>query len=326
MNNLLPLHSAPALRRSAANLACVALLFGCLLATSLPGAPVQSDNFNDGNDTGWIRYDPIAAAAGPQATWSFPSGGYRIQTAVSPAPGQVGPGRAGSLRPESYTDFYLAVDILNWDDSLDQSIGILARITDIGLGATDGYAMTYQVRGHDISITRFTDEDTSGGDVRLTGVNDVMLVPGHSYRLVFIGKGSQLIARVYELPDTLNPILDASGTDSTYPGGQGGLIVFDNTSTGSGLTDATFDNFYATDIEPPRITMTGDPFGTYRLSWPLEASAFVLQSASSLTGSAADWSDVTSGVRTDADSIFYLMDTDPILGVPPKLFFRLRRP
>src|SRR5262245_8309341 len=93
-------------------------------------SPVQaqlyfSDDFNDGNDTSpaWIRYDPIGShpQLPDQAVWTFPNGGYRIQTPPSPLPAQVGPGRAGSLRPEVYTDFYIAVDIVNWDDTKDQA-------------------------------------------------------------------------------------------------------------------------------------------------------------------------------------------------------------
>src|SRR5690349_763526 len=107
------------------------------------------DDFNDGNDNGWTRYDPIGTVLPGLATFSFPNGGYRIQTAASPAPGQVGPGRAGSFRMEtSYTDFYITVDILNFDTNVNQAFGILARVTDIGLGTSDGYAMTWNSGGH----------------------------------------------------------------------------------------------------------------------------------------------------------------------------------
>src|ERR1043166_4305869 len=84
-----------------------------LLALSLMVLPcslkAQSDDFNDGNDNGWTRYDPLGGLGlGAQATYTFPNGGYRIQAMSNPAfPSAVGPARAGSVRQDvSYTDFY----------------------------------------------------------------------------------------------------------------------------------------------------------------------------------------------------------------------------
>src|SRR5437899_12480833 len=70
----------------------------------------QSDDFNDGNDNGWTRYDPLGdLGAGPQATFSFPNGAYRIQATKNPLfPSAVGVARAGSLREDvTYTNFYV---------------------------------------------------------------------------------------------------------------------------------------------------------------------------------------------------------------------------
>src|SRR5688572_16169012 len=107
----------------------------------------QTDDFNDGNDAGWTRYDPIGShpALPDNATFSFPNGNsYRIETAPSPAPPTVGPGRAGALRMDrNYSDFYIWVDILDWNTNVNQAFGILARVNEVGLGATDGYAMTW---------------------------------------------------------------------------------------------------------------------------------------------------------------------------------------
>src|SRR5215204_470972 len=139
----------------------------------------QSDDFNDGNDTGWVRYDPLGAVgAGPQTSWSFPSGGYRIRASRNPAiPASAGPARGGSYHTNDYTDFYIAADIVNWDESLDQAIGLLARMTELGLGTTDGYALTYQVPDHDIDITRFTDE----GAVESTSIS---LMPSDRIQMI----------------------------------------------------------------------------------------------------------------------------------------------
>ena len=310
----------------------VSALLALALTNPLQAQLYFSDDFNDGNDSNpaWIRYDPIGShpQIPDQAVYTFPNGGYRIQTPPSPLPDDVGPGRAGSFRPEAYTDFYVAVDIVNWDDTLDQAIGILARCTQIGLGQTDGYAMTYQVPDHDIDITRFVNEDTStaagGGSIPLDAEDAVTLVPGHSYRFTFSGKGSTLTARVYELPDTVNPIMSASGTDATYPGGQCGLLVFDNTSGGTNTTDATFDNYYATDIEPPKLKMEHLFFEFYRLSWPM-GTPFVLERSTVLPGSATDWQQVTAGVNEDPANGVFFLDIDTNLDGPQNFYRLVRR-
>jgi hypothetical protein len=136
--------------------------------------------------------------------------------------------------------------------------------------------------------------------------------------MVFIGRGSALEGRIYELPDTLNPILTVQGTDtsSPYTSGQNGLVTFDN-SGGRFFTDVTFDNFFATDVEPPRITVIDRFFGDYELAWPAEASRYVLQSSPALTG--ANWADVP-GVTLAGDHYSYLFFPSSDAG---NRFFRL---
>lgn len=292
---------------------------------------VESDDFDDGNDAGWQHYDTIGShpAFPDQGTWTFPNKGYRLQAAASPAPGVVGPARIGSVRPQVYSDFYIAVDVLSWDDSLDQSFGPFARLTDIGLGTTKGYVMTYQAGSKDIDITRITGE-AGERSVRQNGNGDVILVPGNSYRFVFIGKGALLIARVYGLPDITTPIVEISGTDANpYASGINGLLVYDNSDAASSPADATFDNFFASDVELPRIQVGPEDFGARELSWPQEASAFVLQSATTLTGSPSDWSDVPAGEifppSLENPRFRYMMASAPDVGGLPKQFFRLAR-
>src|SRR5438045_8216546 len=78
----------------------VILVLVLFFISSLPrGIQAQSDDFNDGNDNGWTRYDPLGdAGVGPQATFTFPDGGYRIRATKSPLlPAQAGVARAGSV-------------------------------------------------------------------------------------------------------------------------------------------------------------------------------------------------------------------------------------
>jgi hypothetical protein len=217
----------------------------------------------------------------------------------------------------------VAADLVNWDDTRDQAIGLMARVSDTGLGTTDGYALTYQVPDHDIDITRIVNE--GGPSVPLSPTSGgVTFVPGKSYRFVFIGKGTQLIGRIYELPNTDTPIIEVSGNDtlpdapdSLHTSGKSGLIVFDN-SGGLQVTDATFDNYYASDIEPPRLALVDYSFGDYAVSWP-EGNQFILQGASTLAPNG--WEDLTP-TSTTAGTHFY--DFTPG-AIPGQRFFRLIR-
>ena len=116
------------------------------LLLPVPAARAQSDDFNDGNDTGWTHYSPLSVV-GAGGTFSFPNGGYRIQAPASPNRAQVGPGRAGSfLTNNTYSQFYVSVDLVDWDNTRDQAFGILSRASNVGLGATNGYAFTALTR------------------------------------------------------------------------------------------------------------------------------------------------------------------------------------
>ncbi len=310
-----------------------ALAAGVLMAGGVfsTHAQVFSDDFSDGNDTGWNRYDTIGShpAFPEQGTWTFPNGGYRMQAAASPAPGVVGPARIGSLRTQVFSDFYVAVDVVNWDDTIDQSFGPFARLTDIGLGTTKGYVMTYQVGSKDIDITRVTGE-AAERSVRQNGNGDIVLETGKSYRLVFMGKGALLTARVYDLTDLVNPLVEISGTDpDPYTSGVNGLLVYDNSDNADAIADATFDNYFESDVEPPVLKMADLGFGAWELAWPAEASGFVLQSSAVLPGTANDWTDVSSAEIIPPSDITpfyrYNMAAAPENGGLPKQFFRLIR-
>ncbi len=305
----------------------ISALGGAALLLTGAVAPLygQTDNFDDNNDTGWTRYDPIGSH--PQlpdiAAFSVANGTYRIQTAPSPLPSTVGPGRGGALRNDVvYTDFYATIDLVDWDETLPQSVGILARITDAGLGATDGYVMTYNFRGKDIDITRFTNEDPAGGNISLSGNDDVVLEKGKKYRLVFWGRGIELGARIYELPNLDTPLVDCVGTDSTYPSGVLGLLVYDNSATADQRTDATFDNYFATTEEPPRLEVVDLGFGLLHIQWPGRSANFKLEASETLP--ATTWTPINEAlIEYFADQDKYVYQADGSVG---NLFYRLRKP
>jgi hypothetical protein len=217
------------------------------ISTSL----AQSDDFDDGNDVGWTRYEPLTGLGGPGGVYSFPDGNqYRIQ-ALNNTTAALGPGRAGSIREDvSYTDFSVSYDITNWDDGLDQAFGALARVSQVGLGTTDGYAFTYATDGS-IDISLVTDESSSelaSAGITLSGAND--------YRFVFTGEGTTLTGAVYDLSDLSTPLDTITADDATYSGGLNGLFVFDNSGDLTGAGDATFDNYVAVVPEPSTLALS----------------------------------------------------------------------
>ena len=120
-------------------------LFLSMLALLSGPALAQSDNFNDGNDTGWTRFNPIGTAS-----FSFPAGGYRLATVASPNPATLGPGRGGSLRQDVlYTKLSVSVDIVEWNAAEDASWAAPATPAP-GPGALNGYAATFNTLGRGI--------------------------------------------------------------------------------------------------------------------------------------------------------------------------------
>jgi len=236
----------------------IATTFFYFAALALPlMLRAQTDTFSDGDDTfdpAWTRVEPLGAF-GAGGTFTFPGGNtYRIQAPASPDPGNLGPARVGSTLPPVYTDFYASVDLVDWDDTLDQAVGLLARLDNVGLGTSTGYSFTYQELDHSISISRITSEaasDLSGSSIDLT------LDRANDYRLVFIGTGDHFEGRVYQLPNIDTPIAVTRGTDATYASGISGLIVFDNSSGGAATADATFDNVVFSGV--PQLVCGNNP-------------------------------------------------------------------
>src|SRR6266404_5695264 len=163
----------------------VAAAFSC-------SVKAQSDNFDDGDDTTnptWTHYDPIAALTGvPGGSWTFPgSNTYRLQAFTNSDPVTFGPGRIASTLTNVYSDFYTTVDVVDWDDSLDQAFGILARLENVGPGTTTGYVFTYQELDHKVSISVITNEAAT--DLPATSTS-VTLFRTNAYRFVFTGQGT----------------------------------------------------------------------------------------------------------------------------------------
>lgn len=197
------------------------------------------DDFNDGNDSGWTRLNPLAAVGG-SATYSFPGGNaYRIQTGASPNPAAFGQGRAGSLRSDiNHTAFRVSVDIAGADPALQQDFGILTRVSSPGLGTLNGYSATFDSDEEKLYLSRVDAEQATTLESVLVPVEE-----GKIYRIVFHGYQDQFLVEVFEVTDLTTPVVSISGSDGTYSEGSTGL--FGSAGVGDGTVDVTFDNFSA---------------------------------------------------------------------------------
>lgn len=283
--------------------ACVALAALCVLLGGQYQAaawlPLFSDNFDAGPpDTGWNHYDPIHTAypAYPANTYTFPvdpAGGYnyQLQATASPDPATLGPARSASYRSDIYTNFNITADLMpgwaggpgvgingNWV----QFMGLVARLQTIGPATTAGYAFGYVnagfyggVGGYDNFIALFR----IYGDVHTQGVpgsgngspgnceyhfGTAGLDNSKAYRFQFIGKGTHLEGRVYDLANTNTPIavLDANtagdGPGNIYTNGPCGLFGFNYSDASAnpcfcGPLDMTWDNYTASYHSPYEI-------------------------------------------------------------------------
>jgi hypothetical protein len=215
--------------------ACVALAF------SAAAQNFQAD-FNAGNDTGWSRYAPLSGF-GVTPTFSFPSGAYRIETPGSPLPGVIGPGRAGSFRSDlNVSDFSIGYDLAAWGTT-PEFAGAFARVSNVGLGTLNGYAL-----GFDFSVKRLFISVVAGENVtKVISASEaaVTLDPLKTYRLQFSGTGASFTGNLID-PSNGTVLSSISGSDSTYASGIVGLGVAAQTPTAGVGAGATFDNVSVT--------------------------------------------------------------------------------
>ncbi len=222
-----------------------------LLGVTVAQAQTIIDDFNTGSDSAWTHVDPLA-----NSSYSFPGGNtYRIQTA-SPSPGTVGAARAGAIREDAtFGDFDITVDLLSWDNSSSthQSIGIVARVSDVGAGTTDGYFFHYDPVGSNGHSSLWIETITDEVPTSINSQQIAALDPALGYRLEFSGTGDNLTGRVYALSDLSTVLYEIDAIDSIYTSGFSGLLVADQgrLQTGNQSADATFDNFSVTAVPEP---------------------------------------------------------------------------
>lgn len=204
---------------------------------SAPSVLAQSDDFNDGNDTGWTRYTPLAPF-GTGGSFSFPSGAYRITAPASPNPELLGPARTGSLFPTAtFRRVQVEVDLFGWDNSLTQSVGVFARAADLGLGTTTGYTYNYNILSGFHQINMVLNEAAA----RVVNESAYRLNPDHRYRMIFTAVENKFLGRIYSSTNSTVPVHSLFGLDDTHASGRSGVFVF--AIDPFSRLDARFDNY-----------------------------------------------------------------------------------
>jgi hypothetical protein len=179
----------------------------------------------------------------------------------------------------------------------------------------------------DIDIVRLEFEVPTDLDSNTVfGDDAVHLEPGHSYRFVFMGVDGTFRGQVYDLTNSIVPIVDYGVTDPAYDAngashvtGMTGLLVANNDGTQDGPADATFDNFLATDgpmlsASFPLLTVTKPAPANVSLSWPVNCP-YILQTSPSLAPPA--WTAVSV---TETNKASQVHAVSPLRGAG---FFRL---
>jgi len=249
-----------------------------LLAATALQAQTISDNFNDQTDSGtqgtWTHYDlgfwtsqlSGGAISFGNATFTYPTNSagpagnyaYRIQAAPTEVNGSdplgIGNARAAAYRADAqyggapYSDrFLIGVDLLDWDPSLSEDVGMLFMLqpTTIQPGGTAGYAATYENSSSTLYLSALSSEQPS----TIGETDGITFDPTHQYRLVVsTHDGSTLLFTVFDTTATNSPWTSVIAPNTPYQGtpGVSALYIEQEDYPSPNGADATFDNFYST--------------------------------------------------------------------------------
>ena len=245
-------------------------LLACLTLIGLMSnsQAVTFDDFNDGNDDGWLHYDPIPGK------YSFPIESGSIAYKMASTWGSIfSPGRIGSINmlEPPHTKFHVEADLLNWTYNWGEDVGLLARMQEPipSYFLPEGYALLFRNDRDGQSRSRKLMIVKSKGGIRFP----IFLVKGSlmkpapdptgDYRLKFWSANGYLWGQMID-KRTGKAILMWDGKtytdrisavdDGDYTSGRSGLIAYVHIVgyKAEGVSPV-FDNFYSgTDApEPP---------------------------------------------------------------------------
>ena len=217
-----------------------------------------SDDFNDDFDEeSWQNLNPLKDFV----DWAYflNDSTYRMISGASPDPDALGQARIGAMRKDAnYSAFRVGVDLAPFDPAIEQDVGVLARITTVGLGTTSGYAATIDTDESRIYIARIDLEQPT-----VLGEADSPLDPEKNYQLVFHGYEGRFLAEVFDVSNLTTPLFFAEGEDDTYQSGPAGL--FGAAGQPDGNINFAFYNYESDDR--PDVDQDGMPD-------PIEATFF----------------------------------------------------
>ena len=265
----------------------------CLALLSASPCSAQLYAFGEGNDSGWQRLDPLAEAGLPAGSFTFPDGKYRLRHSASPSPEDLGNARIGSFRPDVIQsgDFYISVDVTDWDDQSDQNIGLLAMISAPGLGTTNGYALTLDLSEQNLYLAIVDSELPS--IVTKTPLES-SVEPDTGFRLVFKRTEGEIVGEIFALSDLDRSLAIVETFDDVFEQGSPGLIA--SVDPAADAVDATFDNFRvapegAGPVPLPKVfsAVLVDQVLRIEFSPAVESREYVLESSNDLQ----DWAEAT---------------------------------
>lgn len=243
-------------RRSSCSIlgSLTALAAGLALFGGQPSANAQSDNFDSGAlGSAWTKYEFF----GQSYTFPTSGSGQALRIVANPVPGAA-PAAAAIAQTNEYTDFYVALDLVDWDETKDQAVVLLGQWTPGGAaGLAEGTGM---ILNYDVLQDGENAGDRKGGQLQINAIfpgfaaatraaANITFERGRSYRMVLQGVGTTYTGKVYDMNDLTTPLVTIVTEDSTYSSGLCGFLSFSRNGT-TGTTDVTIDNYYAGATDP----------------------------------------------------------------------------
>jgi hypothetical protein len=226
------------------------------------------DDFNDGIDDGWRRYDPIPGK------FSFPVESGSVAYKMESSWGSLfSPGRIGSINMNEppHAKFHVEADLLNWTYNWGEDIGLVARLQEPvpSFFLPKGYALLLRndKNGRPASRKLMIIKCLGGiiPPIFLSGEQGRLMMPAPDpsgdYRLKFWSEGGYLWGQIID-KSTGEAIKMWNGSrytdrisapeDGAFPSGRSGLIAYVHIVgyKAEGVSP-TFDNFYSGTEAPP---------------------------------------------------------------------------
>lgn len=224
------------------------------------------DDFNDGIDDGWLRYNPIPGK------FSFPVESGSVAYKMESSWGSLfSPGRIGSInmKEPAHSKFHVEVDLLNWTYNWGEDIGLVARLQEPvpSFFLPEGYALLLRNDRDGNPASRKLMIVKSLGGISFPiflAKSRVMLPapdPSGDYRLKFWSANGGLWGQIID-KSTGKAIQMWNGTaytdriyapeDGEFTSGRTGLIAYVHIVgyRAEGVSPV-FDNFYSGTDAPP---------------------------------------------------------------------------